>query len=45
MNHQKGFIEIPSWFFWMVPIGIILSIVEIVRIVVWLYHNVSITFK
>lgn len=45
MKRQKGFINIPGWFFWLAPIGAILIAVEIVRIIWWLFENVSIGWK
>ena len=45
MELQKGFINIPGWFFWLAPIGAILLAVEAVRIVWWIFEHVSIGIK
>ena len=45
MNKQRGFINIPGWFFWLAPIGAVLIVVELVRAGLWLYQNIEVTFK
>jgi len=45
MNNQKGYIDIPGWFFWLAPIGAVLIVVELVRLAYWLYETVEIVIK
>ena len=45
MKLQKGFINIPGWYFWLIPIGAILLVVEVVRIMWWIFEHVSIGIK
>ena len=45
MKTQKGYIDIPEWFFWLAPIGAFLVVIEIVRLLWWLYENVEVTLK
>lgn len=45
MSNEKGFIWIPKWFFWLAPVGAVLIAVELVRLFIWLYENVSVTLK
>jgi hypothetical protein len=45
MKKQAGFIDIPSWFFWLAPIGALLLCVELVRLVWWIYEHVEIALK
>lgn len=45
MKTQRGYIDLPAWFFWMIPVGIVLIAVEMVRILWWLYENVEVSLK
>jgi len=44
-NKQRGYINIPVWVFFMIPVGVVLTIVEVVRILMWLYENIEVTLK
>lgn len=45
LRKQLGYIDIPGWWFAMVPIGVILIIVELIRIGYWIYENVEVSMK
>lgn len=45
MNRQKGYIDIPGWFFWLAPIGLILIIIELLRFSIWIYEHVEVNLK
>lgn len=45
MKNQSGYINIPGWFFYLAPIGVILIAVELVRLFIWLYQNIEVTIK
>lgn len=45
MKRQRGYIDIPGWFFWMIPIGAILLAIEAVRLLWWLYDHVEVVLK
>lgn len=45
MKNQKGYIDIPGWFFWLAPIGAVLVVVEFARFLWWVYENIEVTLK
>lgn len=45
MKYQKGYINIPGWFFWLAPIGAVLIVVDVVRLLWWLRESVEVTLK
>lgn len=45
MKKQLGFINIPSWVFLMSFVGIILVLVELVRLGVWVWNHIEVVIK